>query len=61
MGKSAAFRGPPDGREARQQFVFLLNEALQMSDALSAPPEIGARLQEVVNLAESWSRSTDEA
>jgi hypothetical protein len=43
----------PDVAESKQQFRQLLNEALDLADALSLPAEIGARLQEVIDLADN--------
>jgi hypothetical protein len=43
----------PDAMESKQQFRQLLNEALNLADALSLPAEIGARLQEVIDLADN--------
>jgi hypothetical protein len=44
---------PPDVIESKQQFRQLLNEALNLADALSLPAEIGARLQEVIDLTDN--------
>jgi hypothetical protein len=41
----------PDIDEGREQLLRLLNEALNLADALTFPPEIGARIQEVIDLA----------
>jgi hypothetical protein len=43
----------PDPIESKQQFRQLLNEALNLADALSLPAEIGARLQEVIDLTDN--------
>lgn len=43
----------PDVAESKQQFRQLLNEALDLADALSLPAEIGARLQEVIDLTDN--------
>jgi hypothetical protein len=43
----------PDVIESKQQFRQLLNEALNLADALSLPAEIGARLQEVIDLTDN--------
>lgn len=40
----------PDIDEGREQLLRLLNEALNLADALTFPPEIGARIQEVIDL-----------
>lgn len=37
----------------KPQLQRLLNEALNLMDAMSLPPEIGARLQEVIDLTET--------
>jgi hypothetical protein len=47
----------PDVIESKQQFRQLLNEALNLADALSLPAEIGARLQEVIDLTDSGSEN----
>lgn len=40
--------------EGREQLLRLLREALELVDSLAfAPPEIGARLQEVIDLTDS--------
>jgi hypothetical protein len=47
----------PDSIESKQQFRQLLSEALNLADALSLPAEIGARLQEVIDLTDSGSEN----
>jgi hypothetical protein len=47
----------PDVIESKQQFRQLLNEALNLADALSLPAEIGARLQEVIDLTDNGSEN----
>jgi hypothetical protein len=37
--------------DGKQRFMGLLNQALDLADALELPPEIGARLQEIIDLA----------
>jgi hypothetical protein len=37
---------------AKDEFRQLLNEALALADRTGLPPEIGARLQEVIDLVE---------
>jgi hypothetical protein len=37
--------------DGKEQLLRLLNEALGLADTLSLPPEIGARIQEVIDLA----------
>jgi hypothetical protein len=44
----------PDSREDKQ-LRQLLNQALGLADHLELPPEIGARLQEVVDMVEIYS------
>jgi hypothetical protein len=44
-----------DISDDKQRFVRLLNDALDLADAVELPPEIGARLQEVIDLATSSS------
>ena len=39
-----------------EEFTRLLKEALLLADHIELPPEIGARLQEVIDLAESGGR-----
>jgi hypothetical protein len=41
-----------EGRSAREQFLHFLNEALNIADSNLFPPEIGARIQEVIDLTE---------
>jgi hypothetical protein len=45
--------------EGREQLLQLLNEALGLADALALPPEIGARIQEVIDLADGYCHSVD--
>lgn len=45
--------------EGREQLLQLLNEALGLADALTLPPEIGARIQEVIDLADGSYHSAD--
>jgi hypothetical protein len=42
-----------EAADDKQRFMRLLNEALGLADALGLAPEIGARLQEVIDLAET--------
>lgn len=42
-----------DIAQGREQLLRLLDEALSLADALTLPPEIGARIQEVIDLAGS--------
>jgi len=44
----------PDAEEAGRHLAQLLNEALDLVDGLGLPPEIGARLQEVLDLVGSY-------
>jgi len=39
-----------DGCERKQHLCHLLDEALELIDSLGLPSEIGARLQEVIDL-----------
>jgi hypothetical protein len=41
-----------DVAERKQQLHQLLIDALNLVDALALPPEVGARLQEAIDLAE---------
>jgi hypothetical protein len=43
--------------EGREQLLQLLNEALGLADALALPPEIGARIQEVIDIADGYRHS----
>ena len=45
--------------EGREQLLRLLNEALGLADTLALPPEIGARIQEVIDLAGGWRDPAD--
>jgi hypothetical protein len=45
--------------EGREQLLQLLNDALGLADALELPPEIGARIQEVIDLADGYCHSVD--
>ena len=45
--------------EGREQLLQLLNEALGVADDLALPPEIGARIQEVIDLADGYCHSVD--
>lgn len=45
--------------EGKEQLLQLLNEALGIADALALPPEIGARIQEVIDLAGGYRHSVD--
>ncbi|HSR00761.1 MAG TPA: hypothetical protein VLM36_12710 [Sphingomicrobium sp.] len=42
----------PAAGEGKQQLQQLLTEALDLADRLVLPAEIGARIQEVIDLAE---------
>jgi hypothetical protein len=42
-----------DAHAATEEFKRLLNEALELADRMELPPEIGARLQEVIDLAQT--------
>lgn len=52
MSHRVACPQTPKVGEGQQQFRRLLNEALNLADALALPPEIGARLQEVIDLCD---------
>lgn len=43
----------PERCENKRRFRNLLDEALALADLLSLPPEIGARLQEVIDLTDN--------
>ena len=47
--------------EGKEQLLQLLNEALAVADALALPPEIGARIQEVIDLADGRCHSLDRS
>ena len=40
------------GAESKQRLHSMLSEALTLADALALPPEVGARLQEVIDMVE---------
>jgi len=44
----------PDPEEGGHHLHQLLNEALDLVDNLGLPPEVGARLQEVIDLVEGY-------
>ena len=45
--------------DGKRHFKRLLKEALDLADALALPLEIGAKLQEVIDLTESGPGSSD--
>jgi hypothetical protein len=45
-------RQSPAAGDGKQQLLQLLNEALELADRLDLPPEIGARIQEIIDLTE---------
>lgn len=51
----------PDAEEGRHHLQQLLNEALGLVDNLGLSPEIGARLQEVIDLVEGYFGFDPEA
>ena len=51
----------PDPEEGRHYLQQLLNEALGLVDDLGLSPEIGARLQEVIDLVEEYFSLDPEA
>lgn len=57
MSGSAQCRRVSDNCEAQARLLRLLDEALGLVDSLAIPPEIGARLQEVVDLTARFFRS----
>ncbi len=52
MSQNANCRHAPAGGEGEQQLRRLLTEALHLADRLVLPPEIGARIQEVLELVD---------
>jgi hypothetical protein len=44
----------PNPEEGSHQLQQLLREALELVDNLGLPPEIGARLQEVIDLVDGY-------
>ena len=53
MSGFAESRQASDGRDGKAQLVRLLSEALELADSLALPHEIGARLQETIDLVGS--------
>ena len=51
MSGCAECRQLPEWFQEKEQLLRLLNEALGLVDSLALPLEIGARLQEVIDLA----------
>jgi hypothetical protein len=51
----------PDSYADIEELMKLLSEALGLADRMELPPEIGARLQEVIDLAENCGRSVGVA
>lgn len=45
--------------EGRERLLQLLKDALSLADSLELPPEIGARIQEVIDLADGDSHWVD--
>ena len=45
--------------EGKEQLLQLLGDALALADALALPPEIGARIQEVIDLADGRCHPVD--
>lgn len=45
--------------EGKEQLLRLLNETLNLADSLGLPPEIGARIQEVIDLAGGYGDMGD--
>jgi hypothetical protein len=50
----------PDAGEGKQELQRILNDALNLADSLDFPPEIGARIQEVIDLTETCLGSLDQ-
>lgn len=51
----------PDVEEGKIQLQEHLAQALSLADALALPPEVGARIQEVIDLFETCTNPTGEA
>lgn len=49
MSQGSVYPGQPGISSETQRLLRLLDEALTLVDALALPPEIGARLQEVID------------
>lgn len=59
MSQPTTFVQAGNVEEGREQLLQLLSEALGIADALELPPEIGARIQEVIDLADGDSHAVD--
>lgn len=49
-----------DVGETKRQLQELLTQALNLADLSGVPPEIGARIQEVIDLTEACLGASDE-
>lgn len=58
---SQSLSTPQPNCEGAQRFQQLLAEALALADSLEFPPEIGARLQEVIDLSKSVFNSANRS
>jgi hypothetical protein len=52
MSQRVAYPQTADLSEGKRRFQELLKEALNLADELALPAEIGAKLQEVIDLTE---------
>lgn len=59
MSQPTIYAQAEKAEEGKEQLLQLLNEALGLADALALPPEIGARIQEVIDLADGHCHSVD--
>ena len=55
MSNNGSGRDAQNRRERKLRLVRLLHEALDLADSLGLSPEVGARLQEVIDLTEASS------
>jgi hypothetical protein len=59
MSLSAKCRELPEGCDGKEHLRRLLNEALELADRLTLAPEIGARLQEVIDMIDAQVEGSD--
>lgn len=55
MSNNGSGRDAQNPRERKLRLARLLHEALDLADSLGLSPEVGARLQEVIDLTEASS------
>lgn len=66
FGMSAALSADAEGRDVTPEesigrALALLQETLEIVDSIDAPPEIGARIQEVIDALEELQGPTENA